>query len=78
MKLACRSDGEWDNKVVMVTSDGSCSTGKVEGVGTVELVCVGRRLRMGGESGPLPVWRSVGGGLTGKGELHAWVVWAVI
>ena len=62
----------------MLTSAGSCSTGEVEGVGTVELVCVGRLLRMGGESLPLPVWRSVGGGLTGKGELHDWVVWVFI
>ena len=51
---------------------------EIEGVGTVELVCVGRLLRMGGESLPLPVWRSVGGGLTGKGELHDWVVWVFI
>ena len=53
---------------VMVTSAGSCRTGKIEGVGAVELVCVGRLLRMGGESLLLPVWRSVGGGFTGKGE----------
>ena len=59
----------------MVTSAGSCSTGEVAGVGTVELVCVGGLLRMCGESISLPVWRSVGGGLTGKGELDAWVVW---
>ena len=38
-------------------------------------MCVGRLLRMGGESLPRPVWTSVGGGLTGKGELDAWVVW---
>ena len=60
---------------VMVTSAGSCSTGEVASVGTVELVCAGGLLRMGGESISLPVWRSVGGGLTGKGELDAWVVW---
>ena len=50
---------------VMVTSAGSSRTGGggrgVEGVGTVELVCVGRLLRMGGESLLLPVWSSVGG-----------------
>ena len=51
----------------MVTSAGSSRTGGggegrgVEGVGTVELVCVGRLLRMGGESLLLPVWSSVGG-----------------
>ena len=38
---------------------------------------VGILLRMGGESPLLPVWRSVGGGFTGKGELDAWVVRAV-
>ena len=41
---------------VMVTSAGSCRTGKIEGVGAVELVCVGRLLRMGGESLLLPLW----------------------
>ena len=39
----------------MVTSAGSCRTGEIEGVGTVELVCVGRLLRIGGESFLLPV-----------------------
>ena len=48
-----------------------------EGLGTVELVCVGGLWRMGGESLLLPVWRSVGGGFIGKGELDAWVVRAV-
>ena len=32
---------------------------------------------MGGESLLLPVWRSVGVGFIGKGELDAWVVGAV-
>ena len=49
--------------------------GEVEGAVAVELVCVGG---LGGESLLLPLWRSVGGGLTGKEELDAWVVWAVI
>ena len=53
---------------VMVTSAGSCKTDEIEGVGAVELVCVGRLLRMDGESLPLPVWRSVGSGFTGKRE----------
>ena len=48
--------------------------GEIEGVGTVELVCVGGLLRMGGESLLLPVWRSIGGGLTKKEELGAWLV----
>ena len=43
----------------------------------MELVCVARLLRMSGESLLLPVWRSVGGGFTGKGELDPWVVRAV-
>ena len=47
----------------------SCRTREIEGVGTVELVCFGGLLRMGGESFLLLVWRSVGGGFTGKGEL---------
>ena len=37
-------------------------------MGAVELVCVGRLFRMGGESLLLPAWRSFGGGFTGKGE----------
>ena len=32
----------------MVKSAGSCKTREVQGVGTVELVCVARLLRMGG------------------------------
>ena len=35
-------------------------------------------VEMGGESLLLPVWRSVGGGFTGRGEFDAWVVRAVI
>ena len=46
-------------------------------MGTVELVWVGELLRMSGESLLLPVWRSVGGGFTGKGELDVLVVRAV-
>ena len=61
----------------MVKSAGSCKTGEVECVGTVELVCVGGLLRMGCDSLPLSVWRSVGGGFTGKGELDAWVARAL-
>ena len=38
-----------------MTSAGSCRTEKIEGVGAVELVCVGGLLRMGGESLLLPV-----------------------
>ena len=53
------------------------NTGEIEGVGAVELVCVGRLLRMGGESLLLPGWRSVGGGFTSKGELDACVIRAV-
>ena len=61
----------------MVTSADSCRTVEVEGVATVELVCVARLLRMGGESLLLLVWRSVGGRFTGKEELDACVVRAV-
>ena len=51
----------------MVKSADSCRTGEIAGVGTVELVRVGGLLRMGGKLLLLPVWRSVGGGFTGKG-----------
>ena len=52
----------------MVMSAGSCRTGRVGGVGTVELVCVGGLLRMGDESFLLPVWRSVGRGFSGQAD----------
>ena len=39
----------------------------IEGVGTVELVFVGRLLLV-------PVWRSLGNGFTGKGNLDVRVV----
>ena len=52
----------------MVTSAGSFRTGEIEGVEAVELVCVSRLSRTGGESLLLPVRRSVGGGFTRKGE----------
>ena len=55
----------------------SCRTIEIEGVGTVELVRVGGLLRMSDESLLLPVWRSVGGGFTGKEQLDVWVVRAV-
>ena len=61
----------------MVTSAGCCRTGEVEGVGAVELVCW-RTVEMGCESLLLPVWRSVGGGFTGREDFDAWVVRAVI
>ena len=51
-----------------------CRTREIEGVRIVELVCVGRLLGMGGDSSLLPVWRSVGGGFTGKGESDVCVV----
>ena len=59
----------------MMSAD-SCITREIEGVGMVEVVYVGGLL-MGGDSFLLPVWRSVGGGFTGKGESDVWVVRAV-
>ena len=64
-------------RYVMVTSAGCCRTREVEGVGTVELVCW-RTVEMDCQSLLLPVWRSVGGGFTGRGDFDAWVVRAVI
>ena len=52
----------------MVTSASSCRTGEIEGVGAVELVCVCRLSRMGGESLLLPVCRSVEVGSPAKGN----------
>ena len=46
-----------------------------EGVMTVELVFLdGGLLKIGGDSLLLLMWRSVGDGFTGKGELDVWVV----
>ena len=42
----------------------SCRMGEVESVGTVELVCVGRLLRMGCDPSLMSVCGSVGGGET--------------
>ena len=61
-----------------MTSADSCRMGGIKGVGTMKLVCVGRLLRIGGECLLLPVWRSVGGGFTGKGKLDVWVVRAAV
>ena len=60
-----------------MTSSDSCRTREIEGVETVELVCVGGLLRMSAESPLLPVWRSVGSGFTDKRELDVWMVRAV-
>ena len=68
VKLACENDGGG----ITSLCDGDFSwllrIGEIEGVGAVELVCVGRLSGMGNESLLLPVWRSIGGGFTGKGE----------
>ena len=53
-------------------------TREIEGVGTVELVCVGGLLRISGETLLLSVWRSVGSGFTGKWILDVWLVRDVI
>ena len=52
---------------VQVTSADSCRMKGIEGVGTVELVFVGRLLLV-------LVWRTVRDVLTGKGKLDMWVV----
>ena len=44
----------------------SCRMGEVEGVGMVELVCVGRLLRMGCDSFVMPMCGSVGSGEPGS------------
>ena len=53
---------------MQVASADSCIMREIAGVGTVELVYLGRLLKMGGDSLLLPVWRSVGGGFSGKRE----------
>ena len=52
-------------------------TREIEGVGKVELVCIGGRWRMGSECLLVPVWRSVRAGFIGKGELDGWAFKAV-
>ena len=53
---------------MQVTSPESCRMRETDGVGTVELVSLGRMLRMGGDSLLMPACGSVGGGFTGKGS----------
>ena len=50
---------------------------EIEGAGKVELVCVGRLWRMGGECLLMLVWRSVRAGFIGKDKLDAWAFKAV-
>ena len=38
----------------------------------MQLVCVGGLLRMGSDYLLMPVWRSLGNRLTGKGESDVW------
>ena len=59
---------------MQVVSANSCRTTEIEGVGTMKLVYVGGRLRMGGDSLLLSVWMSVGDGFIGKGESYVTVV----
>ena len=62
----------------MVTSAGFCKTGSLRKWEQWNWFLLGDcRGCMGGESLPLPVWRSVGGGFTDKEEFDAWVVRAV-
>ena len=68
VKLACGNDGGGTTSLCDGDVIRSCRTGEIEGVGAVELFCVGRLSRMGGEYLLLPVWRSVAGEFTDKGE----------
>ena len=59
MRLACGSDAVGGHESV-----DSCRMREVESMGTVELVCVGRLLRMGCGPFLMPVCGFVGGGET--------------
>ena len=51
MKLECKDDGGGGSReYVQVTAADSCRMREIEGVGIVELVYIGRLLRMGGDS----------------------------
>ena len=60
--------GEGDHKVCAGNVSNSCRMGEIEGVRTVELVYIGRLLRMGCDSLLMPLCGSVEGGFTGKWE----------
>ena len=76
-KLACRNNVGWRSGIyVEVMSADYSRMREIEGVRIVELVYVGGLLRMGGDYLLLPVWRSVGGDFTVKGELEVWVDWS--
>ena len=66
---------KWNSNVELTSAD-SCRMRGIEVLGTVELVYVGRLLRMNGDSLLVPVWRSFGDGFTNKGELDVWLVTA--
>ena len=59
MRLACGNDGVGGRESV-----DSCTMGEVESLGMVELVCVGRLLKMGCGPFPIPVCEFLGGGET--------------
>ena len=74
-KLAGKCDrGGGSRGCVQVTAALSCRMREIAGVGTVDLVYVGGLLKMGGDSFLVPVWISVGDGLTGTGESDVWIV----
>ena len=50
---------------------------EIEGMRTVELVCVDGLLRMSGKSLLLSMWRSIGNRFSGKEDFDVWVVRAV-
>ena len=70
----CGNNGEWDHEVTWWWSQLTLAEQERLWVWEQWNWCVGGLLRMGGKSLLLPVWRSVGGGFNGKGELDAWVV----
>ena len=55
-KLACKNSGGGESRgYVQVTSADSCRMRGIQGVGKVELVCVGGLLRIGNDSLLVPV-----------------------
>ena len=75
MEMVCRNDaGGRSQGYVWGASAVFCRMKEIESVGMVWLVYVGRLLRTGSDSLLMPVWRSVGDGLTGRGESDVWVV----
>ena len=74
MKSACKNNGDGNHKVMWWWHQLTLAERGDWGCGNSGTGVFWRTVEDGGESLLLPVWRSVGSGFTGKGEMDFWVV----